>query len=72
VGTLDSAGNVINVDPIQVIFNDSMPWQAAHMLVAAYLVGGFLVASVYATGMLRGRRDRYHSSGWLRRPAFSR
>jgi len=39
VGTLDSAGNVINVDPIQVIFNDSMPWQAAHMLVAAYLVG---------------------------------
>ena len=30
------------------------------MLVAAYLVGGFLVASVYAVGMLRGRRDRYH------------
>jgi cytochrome bd ubiquinol oxidase subunit I len=37
-----------------------MPLQAAHMLVAAYLVGGFLVASVYAAGMLRGRTDRYH------------
>ena len=61
--TLDSDGAVVEVDPIQVIFNDSMPLQAAHMLVAAYLVGGFLVASVYATGMLRGRRDRYHHLG---------
>jgi cytochrome d ubiquinol oxidase subunit I len=43
-----------------VIFNDSMPLQAAHMVVAAYLVGGFLVASVYAAAMLRGRTDRYH------------
>ena len=58
--TLDAAGNVTAVDPIDVIFNDSMPLQAAHMLVAAYLVGGFLVASVYAAGMLRGRTDRYH------------
>jgi cytochrome bd ubiquinol oxidase subunit I len=58
--TLDAAGNVTAVDPIGVIFNESMPLQAAHMLVAAYLVGGFLVASVYAAGMLRGRTDRYH------------
>jgi cytochrome bd ubiquinol oxidase subunit I len=63
--TLDSNGNVITVDPIQVIFNDSMPWQAAHMVVAAYLVGGFLIASVYAAGMLRGRRDRYHHLGFI-------
>jgi cytochrome d ubiquinol oxidase subunit I len=33
------------------------------MVVGAYLVGGFLVASVYAVGMLRGRRDRYHRLG---------
>ena len=62
---LDSNGQVIEVDPIQVIFNDSMPLQAAHMLIAAYLVGGFLVASVYATGMLRGRHDRYHYLGFV-------
>jgi cytochrome d ubiquinol oxidase subunit I len=42
-----------------------MPLQAAHMLVAAYLVGGFLIASVYAGGMLRGRRDRYHRLGFI-------
>ncbi|GCD19734.1 cytochrome ubiquinol oxidase subunit I [Cellulomonas algicola] len=62
--TLDSQGNVVDVDPVRVIFNESMPWQAAHMIVAAYLVGGFLVASVYATAMLRGRRDRYHRLGF--------
>ena len=48
--TLDSNGEVIAVDPIGVIFNDSMPFEAAHMVVAAYLVGGFLIASVYAAG----------------------
>ena len=48
-----------------VIFNRAMPLQAAHMVVAAYLVGGFLVASVYAAGMLRGRNDRYHRLGFL-------
>jgi cytochrome bd ubiquinol oxidase subunit I len=63
--TLNSDGDVVDVDPIQVIFNDSMPLQAAHMVIAAYLVGGFLVASVYATGMLRGRRDRYHYLGFV-------
>jgi cytochrome d ubiquinol oxidase subunit I len=35
------------------------------MLVAAYLVGGFLISSVYATAMLRGRRDRYHRMGFV-------
>ncbi|MEZ5170638.1 MAG: cytochrome ubiquinol oxidase subunit I [Acidimicrobiia bacterium] len=63
--TLDAAGKVTDVDPLGVIFNDAMPLQAAHMVVAAYLVGGFLVASVYAFGMLRGRNDRYHRLGFI-------
>src|SRR4051794_21476433 len=63
--TLDSAGNVTSVDPVGVIFNDAMPLMAAHMVIAAYLVGGFLIASVYATGILRGRRDRYHRLGFI-------
>ena len=63
--TLDSAGNITDVDPVGVIFNDAMPLMAAHMVIAAYLVGGFLIASVYAVGMLRGRRDRYHRLGFI-------
>jgi cytochrome d ubiquinol oxidase subunit I len=62
--TLDDAGNVVKVDPMGVIFNKGMPLEAAHMVVAAYIVGGFLVASVYAMGMLRGRNDRYHRLGF--------
>ncbi len=63
--TLNRAGKITSVDPWSVIFNKAMPLEALHMLVAAYLVGGFLVASVYAWGMLRGRRDRYHRIGFL-------
>jgi cytochrome bd ubiquinol oxidase subunit I len=63
--TLNAAGDVVSVDPLAVIFNDAMPLQAAHMLVAAYMVGGFMVASVYAAAMLRGRRDRYHYLGFV-------
>jgi cytochrome d ubiquinol oxidase subunit I len=63
--TLNKAGEVTDVDPLDVIFNDAWPYEASHMLVAAYLVGGFLVASVYAVGMLKGRRDRYHRLGFL-------
>ena len=63
--TLNSDGEVVDVDPWEVIFNDAMPLMAAHMVIAAYVVGGFLVASVYAVGMLRGRRDRYHRLGFL-------
>jgi cytochrome bd ubiquinol oxidase subunit I len=62
--SLDKAGNVVDVQPLEVIFNNAFPYETVHMLVAAYLVGGFLVASVYAAGMLRGRRDRYHRLGF--------
>ena len=63
--TLDTAGNVVDVDPLGVIFNDAMPLMAAHMVDRGLLVGGFLVATVYATAMLRGRRDRYHRLGFI-------
>jgi cytochrome d ubiquinol oxidase subunit I len=63
--TLNSAGEVVDVDPFKVIFNDAMPLMAAHMIIAAYVVGGFLVASVYAVGMLRGRRDHYHRVAFI-------
>jgi len=63
--TLNHAGKVVDVDPWKVIFNKAFPYEAAHMIVAAYLVGGFLIASVYAMGMLRGRRDRYHRLGFI-------
>ncbi|MBM3666733.1 MAG: cytochrome ubiquinol oxidase subunit I [Actinobacteria bacterium] len=58
-------GTATNVDISQVIFNEAVPYQVPHMILAAYLVTCFLVASVYAVGMLRGRRDRHHRIGLL-------
>jgi cytochrome bd ubiquinol oxidase subunit I len=62
---LDATGHVTHVKPLEVIFNPATPYEFFHMLLAAYMVAGFLVASVYAVGMLRGRRDRYHRLGFL-------
>jgi cytochrome d ubiquinol oxidase subunit I len=58
-------GHVISVQPLGVIFNNATPYEVPHMVLAAYMVAGFLIASVYAVGMLRGRRDRYHRLGFL-------
>ena len=60
-----SGGEVTDVDLLKVIFNPAVPYEVPHMILAAYLVTGFLVASVYAVGMLQGRRDRYHRLGLL-------
>ncbi|MBV2353927.1 cytochrome ubiquinol oxidase subunit I [Streptomyces sp. J2-1] len=58
-------GEVVEVHPAQVFFNGAFWYEFAHMLLAAYIVAGFGVASVYAVGILRGRRGRYHRVGFL-------
>jgi cytochrome d ubiquinol oxidase subunit I len=63
--TLDGAGRVVETRPLDVIFNNATGYEVVHMIVAAYIVVGFLVASIYAVGMLRGRRDRLHRLGLL-------
>jgi cytochrome bd ubiquinol oxidase subunit I len=64
-GYSPASGDVTSVEPLKVIFNPAVPYEVPHMILAAYLVTGFLVASVYAVGMLRGRRDRRHRLGLL-------
>jgi cytochrome d ubiquinol oxidase subunit I len=58
-------GEIVDVNPWAGMFNPSTPAQSVHMIMAAVMVTGFCVASVYAVGMLRGRRDRYHRLGLL-------
>src|SRR5215472_7083358 len=64
-GYSPTTGNVTSVDVAKVIFNPAVSYQVPHMILAAYLVTGFLVASIYAVGMLRGRRERIHRLGLL-------
>ena len=61
---VDATGKVVAVDPIGVIFNPATWYEVPHMLLAAYMVTGFLLASVYAVAMLRGRADRYVRLGF--------
>ena len=64
-GYSPTTGKVTSVDPLKVIFNPAVRYEVPHMILAAYLVTGFLLASIYAVGMLRGRRDRIHRLGLL-------
>lgn len=63
--TLNAAGKVTEVEPLKVLINGATGYEVPHMILAAYMVVGFLVASIYAVGMLKGRRDRLHRLGLL-------
>ena len=62
---LDSAGRLLDVDPLAAALNASTPTEDPHMLVSAYVVTGFLVAAVYAVGLLRRREDQLHRRGLI-------
>jgi cytochrome d ubiquinol oxidase subunit I len=53
-------GKAVDVHPLEALFANSYFWhELIHMYVAAYIVTGFLLASVYAVARLRGRWGRY-------------
>ena len=64
-GFVLEGGVVRDPDPVKAMFNPATPVETTHMILAAYLVAGFGVASVYAWSWLRGRRDRYTRLGFL-------
>jgi cytochrome bd ubiquinol oxidase subunit I len=57
---LGANGVVTEVKPIEAMLNAAVPVQTTHMILAAYMATAFAIASVYAVGMLRGRRDALH------------
>jgi cytochrome bd-type quinol oxidase subunit 1 len=65
------AGEVVNIEPWAVLFNQHAFLAFAHMWLAAYMVAGFSIAAVYAVGMLKGRRDRHHRLGFMVPFAFA-
>jgi cytochrome d ubiquinol oxidase subunit I len=58
-------GRLLDVNPIAAAINPSTPTEDPHMLVSAYVVTGFVVAAVYAAGILKGRDDAIHRRGLL-------
>jgi cytochrome d ubiquinol oxidase subunit I len=57
--TVGADGRPTNVDPIAAIFNQAVWYEFPHMLAAAYMTAGFLIAGVYAVARLRGNWGRY-------------
>src|SRR5690349_9387428 len=56
-------GRITHIDPVAALFNPAWPTETAHMVAGALLATAFGVVSVYAVGLLRGRRDAYHRRG---------
>ncbi len=53
-------GVVANPDPLKAMFNATTWAQTTHMILAAYIVAGFSVASFYAWRIFRGDNSRYN------------
>jgi cytochrome d ubiquinol oxidase subunit I len=64
-------GRVVEASPWEAMFNPATPHQTAHMILAAFMVSGFLVATVYAAAILRGKRDAYHRRAFRLAFAFA-
>jgi cytochrome bd ubiquinol oxidase subunit I len=59
---LTDAGALAGSDPLAPFRSPAWIHMALHSTLSCYVATGFAVAGVYATGMLRGRRDAYHHS----------
>jgi cytochrome d ubiquinol oxidase subunit I len=53
-------GQVVETNPWSALFGNPFLWEEwVHMYFAAFVVAGFVIATGYAWGFLRGRRGRY-------------
>lgn len=59
--TLAADGTPTNINPMQALFNPGWFVFAMHSTLSTYIATSFAVAAIYASGMLRGRRDEYHT-----------
>ena len=59
-------GKAVGVHPLGALFGNSYFWhELVHMYLAGFIVAGFVTASVYAWGWLRGERSRYQRTALL-------
>ena len=59
---VNAAGQFVPLDWWVVIFNPSMPYRLVHTVLAAYLTTALVVGGVGAWHLLKGRRDKSHST----------
>lgn len=57
---LDTAGKVVDIDPIGAMLNPATPSKVGHVVSSSYLISGFLLAGLAAFFILRGRNHIYY------------
>ncbi len=58
-------GKIVDINPLQAIFNPSTPYETVHMILACYVATGFATAAAYAFALLRGKRSEYIRKGLM-------
>ncbi|MBE3554388.1 MAG: cytochrome ubiquinol oxidase subunit I [Thermicanus sp.] len=53
-------GQITEIDPLAAMFNPATPTKVSHVLVSAYMTSAFLLASIAAWHLLRGKAHIYH------------
>src|SRR4030081_673236 len=65
-------GQVTDPQPLTAMLNPATPVETGHMILAAFMVTGFVIAAVYAVALLRGRGARPLPQGGTAAPAHHR
>jgi cytochrome d ubiquinol oxidase subunit I len=52
---------ITDVDPWKAMFNPATPTEVGHVLASAYLTGAFVLASIAAYSLLKGRKHVYYA-----------
>lgn len=58
--SLSPDGEVINIRPLEAMFNPATPTKVAHVLTSAYVTCAFLLAAIAAWHLLKGRSHVYY------------
>lgn len=53
-------GALVNVNPLQAMFNPAMPTKVAHVVVTAFMTSAFVLASIAAFRLVQGSNHVYH------------
>lgn len=58
-------GELVNIKPLEAMFNPAVPTKAAHVLLTAFMTASFILASIAAFHLLRGSNHAYHKKALL-------
>jgi cytochrome bd ubiquinol oxidase subunit I len=53
-------GAIVDVQPLQAMFNPATPSKAGHMILSAYTFGAFVLAAIAAWQILKGKQHAYY------------